>query len=200
MKGLSGVAGAGPIFHRCMAYLAKQSSATWYQQPAKLLTIRIDPRSGKSLENWPSQAAHQPTSTTELCPVTSPPLPAAPSDYDSDGRYLLDANYREWLNSAENLRRDQLALAPDSPALSPLRILAPRPESTYIIDPELPNGGRLHLATNLPGLAEWSCSTLSLTPGDPEPTLLLAPGTHQLIATDPRTGQSTTISLLVKTR
>ena len=68
------------------------------------------------------------------------------------------------------------------------------------MDPELPNGGWLHLETNLPGLAEWSCDTLALREGSPEPVARLVPGVHLLKAKDPRSGTLQEVRVVVETR
>ena len=195
MEGLSGVAGAGPIFRRTMIAASHGSKPTWFKQPESLTRIVIDPRTGKRAAS--DSTTHQ---SLELCPQDSLPLPASKTDYSPDGLALLDQSYSEWLASDHNCRRDELTLAPNRPATAALRILAPRPDATYILDPELPNGGHLRLATNLPGLAEWSCKTLTLTPSETDPTATLTPGTHTLTATDPRNGESIPITLTVESR
>ncbi|MGB6220425.1 penicillin-binding protein 1C [Haloferula sp.] len=227
MKGLSGVAGAGPIFRRTMIAAHQNHEPTWFKQPDSLAQIRIDPRTGKSIKQWHDRPGHEPKrpehknesvppkfarpsmtetvmprtyTTQELCPSDSLPLPASNTDYSPQGFALLDQSYSEWLDSSHNQRRDEFLLAPDQPAISPLRILAPRPDATYILDPELPNGGRLHLATNLPGLATWKCDTLTLSPSDSEPIATLTPGIHTLTATDPRSGESILVTLKVESR
>ncbi len=197
MKGLSGVAGAGPIFHRTMLLLHRNTPPTWFEKPSTLTPILIDPRTGKRLRLPASSPNH---TTLELCPTHSLPLPASKTDYSPSGLALLDQSYSEWLASPHNQRRDEFDLVPDHPAITPLRILAPRPDATYILDPELPNGGLLHLATNLPGLAEWHCETLTLTPSKTEPIATLTPGTHTLTATDPRSGETIPITLKVESR
>ncbi len=190
MKGLSGVAGAGPIFHRAMERLHRDHAATWPAEPAGLVHLTVDPLTGKS----------SPTGLATLIPADRLPLPSSDTDRNSEGKVLLDATFAEWLDSPHNRRRSDFALAKDEPSSVPLRILAPREGSTYILDPELPNGGLLHLASNLPGQAEWSSSTLQLSPGKPEPIARLTPGHHILIATDSRSGAKQEVRIRVEQR
>jgi len=69
-----------------------------------------------------------------------------------------------------------------------------------LLDPEIPSGSdRLRPITNLPGTARWESATLRVEPASPEPIIHLSPGTHTLTATDPRTGDSHTLTLHVKT-
>ncbi|MCH7225405.1 transglycosylase domain-containing protein [Haloferula sp. A504] len=192
LKGLSGVAGAGPVFQRTMRALHEAREPEWPDRPAELVEVRIDPRSGKAVGPG---AKH---SVLEWVPQGAEPEPAAAADYDGAGRLYLDSSYAEWLESDFNRRRDEFAPRPELPVESPLRILAPRPGAVYVLDPELPNGGRLHLATNLPGLVEWSCETLELRDGDPEPAVLLKSGRHVLRATDPRSGETREIEIVVE--
>ena len=194
MQGITGVAGAGPIFRAAMLHLHANHATPWPEPPEGLVEITIDPRNGKRTTH---PTRH---SRTETCPVDAVPLPASDGDYDAQGRAYLDATYAEWLASSHNQRRGDLTLAPGRPAESPLRILAPRPGTTYLLDPELPNGGRLRLATNLPGLAKWHCETLTILATTPEPTVLLSPGNHVLLATDPRTGHTRQVPIHVHHR
>lgn len=184
MKQLSGVAGAGPIFHRSMLRLHREHKPSWLPLPNGVVRITIDPRTGKRLTSATSPGI---SPQNEWCRFDRLPPVASSADYDSEGRALLDSSYAEWFARPETKRERNYAIRNDLPAAEPLRILAPRPDATYLLDPELPNGGKLRIATNLPGLAQWSSSTLTILPTTPEPTILLAPGTHQIEATDPRT-------------
>ena len=60
------------------------------------------------------------------------------------------------------------------------------PTATYLLDPELPSGGRfLKLLSNLPTTARWSSPTLRIE-GD---TAHLTPGRHRIVLTDSSSGQ-----------
>jgi penicillin-binding protein 1C len=190
MKNLSGVAGAGPVFHRTMERLHHAHDPAWLPRPERLVEVMIDPATGKRAGQG----------TPALVPADRLPLSAASTDRDAEGRILLDASYSEWLASEHNRRRSDFALAKDQPSEMPLRILAPREGTTYLLDPELPNGGLLHLATNLPGQVQWSSSTLTLSPGKPEPVAKLALGKHVLVATDTRNGTRQEVEILVEER
>jgi penicillin-binding protein 1C len=191
MKSITGVAGAGPIFHRAMLRLHRDHQPRWLERPHGLVEVTIDPLTGKRTSTPGSSA---------LVPADRLPLFASAADRDEGGRVLLDSSYSEWLASPHNRRRDVFALAPDRPAEAPLRILAPRDGTTYVLDPELPNGGTLHLATNLPGEADWSCETLEVSTGGAEGMVKLKPGNHILIATDKRNGGKQDVTITVEQR
>ena len=186
MKGVSGVAGAGPVFHRTMLRLHRDTKPTWREKPEGLLEVTLDPLTGK----------RAPSGITELIPSDRLPLFTSAADRDPSGRVLLDSSYSEWFASEDNRRRGQFALAVDRPSEIPLRILAPRDGATYVLDPELPNGGTLHLATNLPGEAEWSCDSLEVSSG----VVQLKPGRHVLVATDKRNGGRHDVTIRVERR
>ncbi|HEY8961523.1 MAG TPA: transglycosylase domain-containing protein [Luteolibacter sp.] len=194
LGGISGVAGAGPVFHRTMVRLHRDQSPAWFEPPAGIATIRIDPRTGHRLTD-PADSRGK----TDWCPEMSLPLFASPSDYDSNGKALLDASFGEWFASAANLRRQDFALASDRPAPEPLKILAPADGVICLLDPELPSGGKtLRLASNLPGVARWSSPTLVLDSNGSEPVARLVPGTHVLAATDPRDGTIRQVTIHVR--
>lgn len=197
MKGVSGLAGAGPIFRQTMLRLHRDTSPTWPARPDGIVDIPLDPLTGTRV----SDGAGAPISAI-ITPVPSDrqPLPASAADRDGSGRVLLDASYSEWYSSSHNRRRHLFAIAQNRPSESPLRILAPRDGDLFLLDPELPNGGLLHLATNLPGHAVWSSDSLELRPGVPEPVARLTPGEHVLTATDPRGGTVLTVRISVAQR
>ncbi len=194
MRGVSGVDGAGPVFNKVMRRLHQDVKPTWLEQPKGLVQLRIDPRTGKQVNE---EAAG---TVLEWFKEEFTPLMAQAADYDSKGRVKLDSRYDEWLGSDHNERGDRLCVASDRANETPLKILAPRSNAIYVLDPELPNGGFLHLATNLPGLAEWSCETMDLRAGDPEPVAILKPGKHVLRAVDPRSQEVREIPIEVEMR
>ncbi len=203
MKGVAGVAGAGPIFHRAMLRLHQQYIPSWPERPAGLVEVALDPLTGKTLAAPEVSRLHPSAfriSRSEFLPADRLPLPVSSADRDASGRVLLDSSYSEWFASEHNRRRHELTLAPSLPAENPLRILAPRDGAIYLLDPELPNGGLLHLATNLPGQAQWASGTLELRPGHPEPVARLVPGEHTLTATDPRGGAKREVRITVEER
>ncbi|MCB1130925.1 MAG: transglycosylase domain-containing protein, partial [Verrucomicrobiae bacterium] len=193
MKGLSGVSGAGPIFQRSMLRLHQRHPPTWFSRPDGLVDVTIDPRNGKRVPPG------TPGAVTDLVPASRVPQNAVPADYTADGKARLDATYAAWFESAQNARRSEFDLALTTTFPEPLRILAPADGTTFLLDPEIPSGSdRLRPVTNLPGTARWSSPTLRIEASTPEPVVHLAPGTHTLTATDPRTGQETAVTVHVK--
>jgi penicillin-binding protein 1C len=193
MKGLSGIAGAGPIFHRAMLRLHRDVKPTWYERPPGLREISIDPRNGKLVP------ADTRNSRRDILPADDLPPAATPSDYDADGKALLDSIYMGWFSSPYNLRRGELAMNSSKEAAEPLRIISPAADATYLLDPEIPSGSdRLRPVTNLPGTARWHSDTLRIEPASPEPIIHLTAGTHIVTATDPVTGVTHSLTLRVK--
>ena len=197
MKGISGVTGAAPIFHRAMLRLYEQRSPPGFTRPSGLLDITIDDRNGKLLAD--AEFPNNPHARRDLAPPDRLPPAATVADYDATGRALLTPIYAAWFTSRHNLRRSDLALDPAPAALEPLRIITPENHATFLLDPEIPSGSdRLRPVTNLPGVARWESATLRIEPAAPEPVIHLSFGTHTLTATDPRTGSIHTLTLHVK--
>jgi penicillin-binding protein 1C len=191
MKGISGVSGAGPIFHRSLVRAHREKPPTWYPRPAGGRGVVIDIRTGKQLAG----GIHPAFALKEwLPPSVSIPL-ASPSDYDSQGRAKLPPIYRDWFDSVQNMRGNELVMDAESENTVPLRILSPRDNTALLLDPEIPgNNSELRLVANLPGFVAWSCETLEIE-GD---VARLVPGTHTLIATDTRDGTAQAVTVTVK--
>ncbi|MGL4400201.1 MAG: penicillin-binding transpeptidase domain-containing protein, partial [Luteolibacter sp.] len=193
MKGISGIAGAGPVFHRAMLRLHRDTPPTWFARPPAIVEISIDPRNGKLV---PASASH---TTPDLAPANHLPPTATPADYDANGHALIDSTFAEWFTSRHNTRRGELAMDSRTPAREPLRIISPANNSIYLLDPEIPSGSdKLRPVTNFPGTARWQSATLRIEPASPEPIIHLTVGTHLLSATDPFTGITHTLTLRVK--
>ena len=195
MKGISGISGAGPVFHRAMLRLHRDHAPTWFQRPQGLIDVAIDNRTGKQV----SDPAANPHVRKDIVPAEHAPPAASAADYDNSGRALLDPSYTAWFTSPHNHRQGELALDPAPTRLEPLKIITPSDGMTLLLDPDIPSGSdKLRPVTNLPGTARWSSPTLKIDPAAPEPVIHLAPGTHTLTATDPRTGETREIKLHVK--
>ncbi len=195
MKGLSGIAGAGPVFHRAMLRLHQANKPTWFPRPDGLAAVSIDPRNGKLVSSGSGNTHLR----HDLAPADRIPPAAVSADYDASGKALLEPAYAVWFASRHNLRRNDLALDPAPPVIEPLRIISPANNAVFLLDPEIPSGSdKLRPVTNLPGTALWNSDTLRIDPGTPEPVIHLTPGIHTLTATDPRTHVSQSFTLRVK--
>lgn len=191
MKNISGVSGAGPIFHRSLVRVQGATLPATSAIPAEVQVVLVDPRTGKIL---PKGADH----TFSVHEYTMPSRPhsiAAAADYDEKGRALLPPLYRDWYQSNQNHRRQELALNETVENIQPLKILRPKNHSTILLDPEIPgNNSDLKLLTNLPDFVSWACDTLEIH----GTTAHLTPGTHRLIATDTRSDTQHEITIIVR--
>jgi hypothetical protein len=157
--------------------------------------VRIDRRNGKRITCDQTIAGVG----EEWIPPDRMPLPAMPNDYDESGRAWLTTAYTSWHESSYNERRHELALNPSASQFEQLQVISPADGTQFLLDPEIPSGSdRLRPMTNLPGVARWSSPTLHIEPSSPEPIVHLAPGSHTLIATDPRDGSVQSITLHVR--
>jgi penicillin-binding protein 1C len=199
MDSVTGVSGAGPVFHRVMERLHRERRPEWPPVPDGLARVWTDPRNGRLAAPPGEGAGALPGGVAprpEWCRRDHLPAAATPAEYAPDGRALLDARYHEWFAGPENFRRHHFAPGDDLPVPGPRpKILQPQHLATYHLDPELPSrGDSLRLISNLPGPADWQCPTLT-TSGD---TLHLAPGEHTVTLTDPATGQSASATIRVE--
>ncbi len=191
MKNISGVSGAGPIFHRTLVRAHRDTKPTWFPYPTGGETVSIDTRTGQKLA--PNQ--HPKFSLKEWIPQSTGLSSASPSDYDEKGRAKLPPIYRDWYQSPQNLRRHELTLDQTATNNTPLQVLRPINNSTILLDPEIPDqSNELHLLTNLPEKVTWTSETLKIR----GTTAHLTPGTHTLTATDTRDGTEHLITITVK--
>lgn len=191
MENISGVSGAGPIFHRTLVRAHKDTPHTWYPRPEGGRTVLIDTRTGHRIV----AGEHKKHSASEWVPPGKGVPIASPSDYDKKGCAILGATYQEWFESVHNRRRNELALDHDAVNAVPLEIERPRDGSTILLDPEMPgSGSRLKLLSNRPEFTSWACDTLIIE-GD---IATLIVGTHIITATDSRDGTVHTVSIEVK--
>lgn len=194
MRGISGISGAGPIFQATMLLLHQDHTPRWFKQPTDMIVCHINPHTGKRVAQ---------SSEKNLCltlPVNEIPLPAQKTDYDANGRVLLDSQYAEWFEKEADRARFALHTNTSNITIqqTPLRILSPSREAEYLLDPDLPGQGRqLPLSTNFPGKVTWTSTTLTITQDGNQSIATLTPGTHSITLTD-NLGRSVTRSITVE--
>lgn len=175
MNQVSGVTGAGPIFHDIFQYLHDTAGTTWFTQPAELTRLTIDPRNGKRVA---SDSPSPRMTRQEVFQPKSIPTAATSNDYDEQGRAYLPLEYKTWHQSASSSLTELLTIRTNAEH-TPLRIITPTNGSVFILDPDLPDqGSRLLLRANeLPDI-EWSSSTLEIITTNHQYYALLTPGRH----------------------
>lgn len=182
MQNVSGITGAGPIFHRIMLRLQEYNGKplSFPTCPAELTEVEIDTRSGcRATEQTPRTCR-----ATEL--ATAAQLAALPNpQHDAKGRVVLDARYAEWYPRHGNPR----LFALDATANTGRRptILIPAHGTTVVLDPTLPHNGRyIELRATTPAATtEWSSPSLSITYHNGRHYAVLTPGRHTIRATAP---------------
>ena len=190
MKSISGVSGAGPIFHRSLVRAHRDRPATWFSEPEGLTRVSVDPRTGKIAGSMSPISV-----VSEILPANRALPIATPADYDETGRALLAPLYWDWFNSPHNSRRNELALNESAENTIPLEIDRPRNNTTILLDPEIPgDNSQLKLLTNLPEFVIWTCPTLEIT----GTIARLNKGTHTLTATDTRDGTEHNVTIKVR--
>ena len=184
MEKISGISGAGPIFHRAMllAYEHTAEEPSFPQRPKGLVDVKIDTRTGGAARaDTPPECVR-----TELALAESPPAESAA--YDEIGRAVLDSRYAEWYAQTQPLRLYALdAAAKGNRAPS---ILIPADGATVLLDPNLPaNGSMVELKSTLPAATTaWRSETLRIIKEGNTWYAIATPGTHTIHATDRANG------------
>ncbi len=196
MRNVGGMDGAAPIFAAIMRYIHEQTPATFPAKPPGIEYVRIDARTGKRVGT-----AQVPPQYVRTEPVTSAgmPPPAAQTDYDEQGRALLDSRYTQWYRSPGCNERDAYAPAADRWAGITPRVLHPPNGSRLALDPELPGGGdKIELRSNLPAGAIWSSPTLRIDQNGDTAHAILTPGAHTITVHHPRLNLTATATITVR--
>lgn len=180
MKQVSGLSGAGPIFHRVTEMLHRDTPASFPEPPDTLQRVGIDTRTGL-LPRDDTPAAFRATEW-----ATEAQRPTESGLYDAEGRALLDSRYTDWLAGRPALRRFY-ALRADDPGQRRPNILIPASGSVVVLDRRLRDSGRLmELSSTLPpATVQWSSPTLRITQRNGQWYAELTPGRHLIRAATP---------------
>lgn len=180
MQEVSGVSGAGPIFHRVFSLLHSRGTPGFPPQPASLSRIEIDRRTGCLATPATPDSCRRWELATKQNLVQLPR-----GEYDAGGRAVLDSRYAEWY--ASSAFKHFYALAGEQAADRPAAILIPAEGSTLTLDPTLPQSGclvELH-STLPPATTTWHSPTLRVEKRNGKWYAHLRPGTHRIHATAP---------------
>ena len=179
MQHVSGISGAGPIFHRVMMRLQEyhQAPLSFPEKPKGLVVLQIDTRTGTiATQDTPRRCLAEELAT----PAQRAALPEA--QLDEQGRAILDSRYAEWFNKTKHGRLYAL----DATAHSGRRptILIPAHGTVVTLDPTLPNGGKyIELRSTMPAASTtWECNTLRIEQRNGKTYAVLTPGQHTLHA------------------
>lgn len=172
MRRITGVTGAAPAMHEIMDHLRETQGTTWFARPAGVREGWIHPLTGHAV------AEQTPGAVREF--FAHAPRPLAVSDYDTRGRVVLPAEYREWLAGPQNGLGDLVSCAANrtDPAV---QILSPAPGTTYYMDPDLPREAqRVVLQTTAATGTNWNSRTLPIEQDGGRTTALLREGRHEI--------------------
>lgn len=188
MQGVSGVTGAGPIFHQTMLSLHEQTKPSWYTPPKGIQTYAIDPHTGKMLS-----LEHPRYPLAEKIELLEAPEAAEKFDYTECLKPYLDQRYSSWVTS----HQDHYSLANEAYETSTevdFKILSPTQDATYLLDADLPHNGKfLKLNATSPNIS-WSSDTLHIT----EDTAELTEGEHTITAENTISKQTQTVHITVR--
>ena len=193
MRGVSGVTGAAPVFRDIFTWLDARYPSAWYERPPSIVEREVDPLTG--LPRPAEWASRRPVVVEKFRRDLAPGGPD-PERYDPTGRVRLAPEYAAWLAGPENwLGTAAVAAAPSASGVT-WQITSPLPGTTVLLDPDLPQGGKvLPLRVNPPTESVvWTSTSLKID----HHTALLIPGRHTLTARDPATGREITTWVMVR--
>ncbi|MBU3664965.1 MAG: penicillin-binding protein 1C [Chthoniobacterales bacterium] len=186
MRAITGVTGAAPAMREIMNHLHATRGTGWFARPAAVREGFVHPLTGNSV------AASCPAAVREIYANTPPP--ENPDDYDTKGRVMLPAEYREWLAGPQNGLGDTVACASRE---EDFRITSPASGTVYFLDPDLPpSAQRIPLVANGTGEITWSSGTLACDAGKPGPGAVLREGEHVITARSGNRTATTRITVL----
>ena len=196
MENVSGVSGAGPIMRDIFNYLHDTRGTSWFTEPADIVRLKIDPRTGRALAmNSPEIRM----SREEAFLKTSLPGPAAPTDYEpGTGRAYLADEYAAWLEKGDHWLAGMVCLKDGEASHQPPVVIAPTDGTVIVLDPDLRDGGRRLMLQARGKKVRWSSPTLKVEHQDGTDIAWLEPGRHIVVATDEATGLQSTASIKVR--
>ena len=174
MREVSGVTGAAPVAHEVMEYLNRFYGTAWYAPPVNLVRVRIDPVLGKATQNAES--------FNEWFPADRNPEESRQGDFDGAGRALLGPEYADWLQSFPGPTRYACQKT------EVLRLIAPRPGTVFLIDPDLPSSRYIPLKADGGKEVQWSCESLKIEERNGGVFAVGEPGIHRFYLADASNG------------
>ncbi|MBA3273273.1 MAG: transglycosylase domain-containing protein, partial [Chthoniobacterales bacterium] len=189
MREISGVTGAGPILHDIFDHLHATRGTSWYRTPPQIVEENVHPLTGKLLAANDLRGVREKFVANQVSPAESE------EDYDADGRVQLDAEYGDWLSSAENSLRDRAVLAD---AHSKLRITSPLAGADYLVDPDVSTSSRILLTARGGKKLLWSSESLRCEAQDGRQYARATNGEHLITVTDVETGRRADVRISVR--
>lgn len=197
MQNVSGVSGAGPIFHDIFMHLHEGGASTWFQEPKGVVHAVIDPRTGHRLT--PASPVSR-MIRGDLFLAENLPREATSADYDAtSGKALLPREYARWLAQGDTWLAGLVDLKPLASDAAVPRVVSPADGAVIFLDPDLSESGRrlvLRCAADAP--VRWASSSLKIQEEAGQTIAWLAVGRHELTVTDDGTGLQTTVRIEVR--
>ncbi len=189
MREVSGVTGAGPILHAIFEHLHTTLGTSWYDRPSAIVERDVHPITGKLLA-----APREGSVREKFCLDHLPPAESA-DDYDAAGLAKLGLEYQAWLASSANSLPTRATI---DRAHNALRLVAPLPGTTFILDPDVPTSAQVPLvATGAQDLV-WQSETLHCANADGHASAAAVEGDHRITVRDPSTGEHAETWIRVK--
>jgi penicillin-binding protein 1C len=179
MREVSGVTGAAPIMHAVMEHLHARFGTTWFETPENVVEREVHPLTGKLLTQSRAEGINEKFLRDHLPPVESP------ADYEAGGRVKLGPEYRAWMESGENGVTSRALVDTTNQTL---RLEAPLPGTTYLLDPDLPSSHWVRVQASGAPNAVWESDSVHFSNRNGHTYAEVNEGVHRLSVHDPETG------------
>jgi penicillin-binding protein 1C len=189
MREVSGVTGAAPILHAVVEHLHARFGTTWFATPENVIERTVHPLTGKLI------ADSHPDGVREMFLRGHLPPEESAADYDDAGRVRLGPEYQAWCDSSENALA---ARATCAAADGNLRLVAPLPGTTFLVDPDLPSSRCVPMQATGGTHLVWESASLHFREEGGRTYALAPAGEHRLFVRDPSTGQHAETWIRVK--
>jgi penicillin-binding protein 1C len=176
--------------HTVMEHLHTRFGTTWFATPENVVEREVQPLTGKVLTNARADAVREKFLRENLPPVESV------EDYEADGRVKLGPEYRAWIESGQSgVAARALCDVKDTT----LRVEAPLPGTTFVVDPDLPSSRLVPVKASGAVQAVWESESVHFRERDGRTYAEVSEGVHRMSVRDPATGARVETWIRVKT-
>ena len=174
MRNVSGVTGAAPIMHEIMEFLHETRGTTWFAPPEGWHKVALHPSLGKRTNDVDF--------VEEWFPLGVPLPWVSAGDFDDHGKARLDSRFSQWVGTE------------DSPfsVMRPQRLVIyhPRPNTRFVLDPDVPGSQWIPLRCEGPNPVEWDVKGMSVVKRGGTTLATGTAGAYEIVARDSVTGES----------
>ncbi|HUF63981.1 MAG TPA: penicillin-binding protein 1C [Verrucomicrobiales bacterium] len=193
MRGVSGVTGAGPLFHDLMLWLHEDEASDWPEAPPGVAEVVVDRRTGKRLAEGMAAPVPMKHRRREWALREFLPEAVVAEDYDAEGRAWLDPGYGQWWASLSRKPESYRLRQPRDAGPAALQIAFPLPGTVVYLEKALPFGGRrVPLRVGNGEKVDWTSDSAEIVREEDRFYAEVSAGRHRFRARDRGSGEEAT--------